>query len=51
MAAPQGHPPNHNPSEGWTRSTDYYHETGDLEILSSDNVLFKVQAYYLQASS
>lgn len=32
-------------------SKDYYDPEGDLEILSSDNVLFKLHAYRLQASS
>jgi hypothetical protein len=51
---------NANPQEGTQsqsysdeqkRSKRYYDETGDLEIISSDNVLFKIHAYYLQASS
>ena len=29
----------------------YYYEDRDLEILTSDNVLFKVQSYELQAAS
>lgn len=34
-----------------TRSERYYDESGDVELLSSDNVLFKLHAYRLQASS
>ena len=34
-----------------TKSQKYYDEDGDLEIVTSDNVLFKIHAYYLQASS
>jgi len=32
-------------------SENYYDSEGDIEILSSDNVLFKLHAYRLQASS
>lgn len=34
-----------------TRSDRYHDESGDIELLSSDNVLFKLHAYNLQASS
>lgn len=34
-----------------TKSEHYYDDEGDLEILSSDNVLFKLHAYQFQASS
>jgi hypothetical protein len=34
-----------------TESADYYDATGDLQLLSSDNVLFRIHAYRLQASS
>jgi hypothetical protein len=34
-----------------TKSEKYYDDEGDLEILSSDNVLFKLHAYHFQASS
>jgi hypothetical protein len=34
-----------------TESTQYYDATGDLQLLSSDNVLFRIHAYRLQASS
>jgi len=33
------------------QSPDYYDEEGDLEIISSDRVKFKISAFYLQASS
>lgn len=33
------------------KSEKYYDESGDLELLSSDNVLFRIHAYRLQASS
>lgn len=32
-------------------SETYYDDEGDLEIVSSDNVLFKLHAYQLQSSS
>ena len=32
-------------------SENYYDSEGDIEILSSDNLLFKLHAYRLQASS
>jgi hypothetical protein len=38
-------------AESPIHSERYYDEEGDLEILSSDNVLFKLHAYQLQASS
>jgi len=34
-----------------SQSKDYYDEKGDLEISSSDGMMFKVHAYRLQASS
>jgi hypothetical protein len=34
-----------------TNSNDHYNEEGDLEIISSDGVVFKLHAYRLQASS
>jgi hypothetical protein len=34
-----------------TRSDEYYDEDGDLEIVSSDNVLFRLHAFRFQASS
>lgn len=37
--------------EGPRKSYDHYDGTGDLEIMTSDGVLFKVHAYYLQAVS
>ena len=37
--------------EGRKRSSQYYDEEGDIEIVSSDNVVFKLPAYRLQASS
>lgn len=36
---------------GPTRSEHFFDEDGDVEILSSDNVLFKVKSYHLQAGS
>jgi hypothetical protein len=33
------------------RSEKHYDEGGDVEIVSSDGVAFKVKAFYLQASS
>ena len=33
------------------KSPDYYDEEGDLEIISSDGVAFKLQAFHLQAAS
>lgn len=33
------------------KSDKYYDEKGDLEIVSSDGVLFKIHAFYLQSSS
>lgn len=33
------------------KSEEYYDPQGDLEILSSDGVLFKVHAYTMQAGS
>lgn len=35
----------------YERSTEYYLEDGNLEILSADEVLFKVKSYHLQAAS
>jgi hypothetical protein len=34
-----------------TKSENYYDDQGNLEILSSDNVLFRLHAYRFQASS
>lgn len=33
------------------KSDKYYDDKGDLEIISSDGVLFKVHAFYLQSVS
>jgi hypothetical protein len=33
------------------RSDLYYYENGDLEIVSANGILYKLPAYYLQASS
>lgn len=33
------------------RSKKYYDETGNVEIISSDGVRFKIQSYHLQAFS
>lgn len=34
-----------------TRSTKYYDEAGEVEVISSDNIAFRVPAYRVQASS
>jgi hypothetical protein len=34
-----------------TRSEESFEEDGDLEILSSDGILFRIHAYRFQASS
>lgn len=33
------------------RSSVYFEEDGDLEIVSSDNVLFRIHAYHMQSVS
>lgn len=39
------------PEKEITQSPDYFDEEGDLEIISSDRVKYKIPAFYLQASS
>jgi hypothetical protein len=34
-----------------SKSPDHYDPEGDLDIISSDNVVFKVHAYHFKASS
>jgi hypothetical protein len=37
--------------EQYPHSSTYFDVTGDLEIVSSDGILLKVNAYHLQAAS
>jgi hypothetical protein len=41
----------HGRDEPLERACDFYNEDGDLIIISSDKVAFKLPAFYLQASS
>lgn len=51
-SAPTNHPVGGGESEKpITHHEHHYHDDGDLEIVSSDNVLFKVHSCEMQAAS